>query len=90
MCTTETQRKVPQYLKLRQDGRSRNFFVRLVPSKAVKLLTGAKEWRGHLHAQPVTGIAVLRMMFQTLPALNVALAMSGVKFRQYLAGTLLG
>jgi len=29
-------------------------------------------------------------MFQTLPALNVALALSGVRFRAYLAGTLLG
>ena len=30
------------------------------------------------------------MLFQTLPALNYALAMSGVKFRDYLIGTLLG
>ena len=30
------------------------------------------------------------MLFQTAPALNYALAMSGVKFRNYLIGTLLG
>lgn len=30
------------------------------------------------------------MMFQTLPALNYAPAMSGVRFRTYLLGTLLG
>ncbi|MGH8820811.1 MAG: TVP38/TMEM64 family protein [Rhodoferax sp.] len=45
---------------------------------------------GHLHARPVASITLLRTVFQTLPALNAALAMSGVKFRQYLAGTLLG
>jgi uncharacterized membrane protein YdjX (TVP38/TMEM64 family) len=30
------------------------------------------------------------VLFQTLPALNYALAMSGVRFRAYLLGTLLG
>jgi uncharacterized membrane protein YdjX (TVP38/TMEM64 family) len=30
------------------------------------------------------------MLFQTLPALNVALALSGVRLRTYLVGTLLG
>ncbi|MEO7128746.1 MAG: VTT domain-containing protein [Rhodoferax sp.] len=45
---------------------------------------------GHLHARPIASITLLRTVFQTLPALNAALAMSGVKFRQYLAGTLLG
>jgi uncharacterized membrane protein YdjX (TVP38/TMEM64 family) len=30
------------------------------------------------------------MLFQTLPALNYALALSGVRFRTYAAGTLLG
>lgn len=44
----------------------------------------------HLHARPVRNVALLRVMFQTLPALNYALAMSGVKFRAYAAGSLLG
>ena len=35
-------------------------------------------------------IVFVRMLFQTLPALNYTLAMSGVRFRTYLAGTLLG
>lgn len=39
---------------------------------------------------PVRSILLARMLFQTLPALNVALALSGVRFRAYLAGTLLG
>lgn len=43
-----------------------------------------------LDARPVTSVLLLRLLFQTMPALNVALAMSGIKFRQYLVGTLLG
>lgn len=35
-------------------------------------------------------MALLRMLLQTLPALNDALALSGVKFRHYLLGTLIG
>lgn len=43
-----------------------------------------------LDARPITSIVLLRILFQTVPALNYALAMSGVKFRKYLIGTLLG
>jgi len=32
----------------------------------------------------------LRMLFQTAPAVNYALAMSGIRFRTYLIGTLIG
>lgn len=39
---------------------------------------------------PIRSILLARMLFQTLPALNYALALSGVRFRAYLAGTLLG
>ncbi|TRZ56495.1 MAG: DedA family protein [Rhodocyclaceae bacterium] len=45
---------------------------------------------GKLDAQPVTSILFLRILFQTVPALNYTLAMSGVGFREYLIGTLLG
>ncbi|MCX7150385.1 MAG: VTT domain-containing protein [Rhodocyclales bacterium] len=45
---------------------------------------------GKLDAQPVTSIFFLRILFQTVPALNYTLAMSGVGFREYLVGTLLG
>lgn len=45
---------------------------------------------GRLDAHPITSIVLLRVLFQTVPALNYALAMSGVKFRNYLVGTLLG
>jgi uncharacterized membrane protein YdjX (TVP38/TMEM64 family) len=43
-----------------------------------------------IDARPVGSIVVLRMLFQTVPALNYSLAMSGVGFRDYLIGTLLG
>lgn len=43
-----------------------------------------------LDARPIRNIALLRILFQTVPVLNYALAMSGVKFRHYLIGTLLG
>ena len=43
-----------------------------------------------LDAHPVRSIVLLRMLFQTVPALNYTLAMSGVRFRDYLVGTLLG
>ncbi|MNW10228.1 hypothetical protein D3C71_2074000 [compost metagenome] len=35
-------------------------------------------------------ITALRVLFQTVPALNYALSLSGVRFRHYLIGTLLG
>lgn len=45
---------------------------------------------GQLDARPVRSILVLRILFQTVPALNYSLALSGVGFRDYLIGTLLG
>jgi hypothetical protein len=43
-----------------------------------------------LDTHPVRSVALLRLLFQTVPALNYALALSGIRFRSYLAGTLLG
>jgi uncharacterized membrane protein YdjX (TVP38/TMEM64 family) len=43
-----------------------------------------------LDARPIMSVAMLRVLFQTVPALNYALAMSGLRFRNYLIGTLLG
>jgi uncharacterized membrane protein YdjX (TVP38/TMEM64 family) len=50
----------------------------------------AKRIFQRLDAAPVRSVATLRLIFQTMPALNVALALSGIGFRDYLAGTLLG
>ncbi|MDC8785025.1 VTT domain-containing protein [Roseateles koreensis] len=43
-----------------------------------------------LDSHPVQSVALLRLLFQTVPALNYALALSGVRFRSYLLGTLIG
>lgn len=45
---------------------------------------------GQLDARPVHSILVLRILFQTVPALNYSLALSGVGFRNYMTGTMLG
>jgi uncharacterized membrane protein YdjX (TVP38/TMEM64 family) len=66
--------------------------VRLVGGDAVQQLRGkvAQRLMSHLHAHPVRNVIVLRTIFQTLAALNFALAMSGIGFRQYMVATLLG
>jgi uncharacterized membrane protein YdjX (TVP38/TMEM64 family) len=43
-----------------------------------------------LDAHPVRSVALLRMVMGTAPPLNLALALSGVRFRHYLAGSLIG
>lgn len=43
-----------------------------------------------LDAHPVRSVTLLRLVMGTAPPLNVALALSGVRFRHYLAGSLLG
>jgi len=43
-----------------------------------------------LDAAPALSVAGLRLMFQTMPALNYALALSGIRFRHYALGTLIG
>lgn len=66
--------------------------VRTIGGNALQQLRNntAQRLLGHLHARPVGVIALLRMLFQTLPALNYTLALTGVGLRKYLAGTLLG
>lgn len=44
----------------------------------------------HLDTRPILSVALARILFQTAPPLNYALAMSGIKLRQYLAATMLG
>lgn len=58
--------------------------LRQIKSKiAIKLLE-------KLDSYPIWNIVLLRTLFQTVPALNYALAVSGIKFREYLIGTMLG
>lgn len=66
--------------------------IRLVGGDALRQLDSklAATLLGRLDAHPVKSVLLLRMLFQTVPALNYTLAMSGVRFRAYLIGTLLG
>ena len=66
--------------------------IRLVGSDALRQVSGKWSGRllGRLDAHPVRSIVLLRIVLQTLPALNYALALSGVRFRSYLTGTALG
>ncbi len=66
--------------------------VRFVGGDALRQLKNrfAARVLRRLDARPIASIALLRVVFQTAPALNYALAMSGVGFPQYVVGTLLG
>ncbi len=66
--------------------------ARMVGGDALRQLksTLARRIFRHLDAWPVLSIVALRVVFQTLPAVNYALGLSGVGFRRYLTGTLLG
>lgn len=66
--------------------------IRFVGGNALRQLDNRIATRilARLDAHPVASILLLRVLFQTLPALNYALALSGVRFRAYLLGTLLG
>lgn len=66
--------------------------VRLLGGDALRGINGRMSDRifARLDARPVGSVLVLRLLFQTLPAMNYALAMSGIRFRHYLLGTMLG
>ncbi|MFO7541922.1 MAG: VTT domain-containing protein [Thiobacillus sp.] len=68
------------------------FIIRAVGGNALRQLDSklAVNLLGQLDAHPVKSILLLRLLFQTAPALNATLAVSGVRFRAYLLGTLLG
>ena len=50
----------------------------------------ARKILARLDSHPVRSVMLLRLLFQTMPALNYTLALSGVKRRDYLLGSLLG
>jgi uncharacterized membrane protein YdjX (TVP38/TMEM64 family) len=66
--------------------------IRLLGGDALRRLTNPLALRifRRLDTAPLRSVVSLRMLFQTLPALNGALALSGIRFRHYLLGTLLG
>ena len=66
--------------------------IRLLGADALRSLQGriGSKVFAQLDAHPVRSVFLLRLLFQTAPALNYALALSGVGFTDYLIGTLLG
>jgi uncharacterized membrane protein YdjX (TVP38/TMEM64 family) len=66
--------------------------IRYLGGNALRELNNplARRLLSGLDRRPLASIIILRMLFQTVPALNYALALSGVRFRTYLLGTLLG
>ncbi|MES2510643.1 MAG: VTT domain-containing protein [Pseudomonadota bacterium] len=68
------------------------WLIRLLGGDALREINGKwpKRLLAGLDAHPVKSVALLRVLLQTVPALNYALALSGVKFRNYLTGTLIG
>jgi uncharacterized membrane protein YdjX (TVP38/TMEM64 family) len=66
--------------------------IRMIGGDALRELKNKTAQRilSRLDAHPLKSVFILRVLFQTMPALNYALAMSGIRFRTYLMGTLLG
>ena len=66
--------------------------IRALGGDALRLLKNRVAVRilRELDAHPIRSVMLLRVLFQTMPALNYALGMSGMKFRSYLIGTVVG
>ena len=66
--------------------------IRALGGDALRLLKNRVAIRilSELDARPMAAVTLLRILFQTAPALNYALAMSGIRLRTYVIGTLAG
>ncbi|WP_366145358.1 VTT domain-containing protein [Candidatus Accumulibacter sp. ACC007] len=66
--------------------------IRLLGGDALRQLNSriANRLLAQLDARPIRSMVFLRVLFQTVPALNYALALSGVRFHEYMIATLLG
>jgi uncharacterized membrane protein YdjX (TVP38/TMEM64 family) len=66
--------------------------VRWAGGNAMEAVPGALARRllAQLHRFPLRNTVLLRTLFQTMPTLNYALALSGMRFRTYMLGTLIG
>lgn len=67
-------------------------FIRWLGGDALRRFEGRWAVRifARLDAYPLQSVALLRTLFQTAPALNYALAITGIPLRQYALGTVLG
>ena len=60
-------------------------------SPLIKVRSPKLRWLlSRLHQRPILCMAGLRVFMQTSPALNTVLALSGVRYRDYLVGAILG
>jgi uncharacterized membrane protein YdjX (TVP38/TMEM64 family) len=68
------------------------WIIRLLGADALRAIEGrwARRIFAELDTHPLRSVIALRLLFQTVPALNYALALSGVRWRDYLLGTVLG
>ncbi|HEY3301338.1 MAG TPA: VTT domain-containing protein [Methylophilaceae bacterium] len=68
------------------------FLIRWVGGNALRQLTNPLALKAlkQLDARPILSMVVLRTLLQTAPPLNYVLAISGVKFRDYLLACLFG
>ena len=68
------------------------FLIRSVGGTALRSLNNKWGDRifSHLDQRPILSVALLRLLFQTLPAINYALALTDLRFRHYMIGTLIG
>jgi uncharacterized membrane protein YdjX (TVP38/TMEM64 family) len=68
------------------------FVVRAVGGKALARIDKPfmRKLLDRLHARPILTIVILRAVFWLAPPLNYALALSSVRFRDYLVGSALG
>ncbi len=66
--------------------------VRLLGADALRGLDNrlARRLFAQLDRHPLRSVVLLRLVFHSVPALNYALALSGVRLRHYVMGTLLG
>jgi uncharacterized membrane protein YdjX (TVP38/TMEM64 family) len=66
--------------------------VRLVGGQPLTLVQKPwlRRWLDRVERQPVRTIVVLRLVAQLSPPINVALAFSSIRYRDYLLGTALG
>jgi uncharacterized membrane protein YdjX (TVP38/TMEM64 family) len=44
----------------------------------------------HLEQRPLLSVALLRLVLQLNPVVNSALALSGIRYRDYILGSLIG
>jgi len=68
------------------------FIIRSVGGTALRSLNNkwADRIFSHLDQRPILSVAIRRLLFQTLPAINYALALTDLRFRHYMIGTLIG